>query len=239
MRKPLTKILSGAVFSCALLLSAISASGNTGICNNFKKPVKQTDSCITSKESSKYYYNLHKYHTVWQKLIPRHYKLQFAGSIGLISFGPGWGYGKKEQWETNFMVGYTPKYSSATEFVTLNLKETYMPWRMHIKNTNLDYIPLTVAFTASSTTSGKLWVHEPGRYPNNYYKFYSKVRGIISIGQRIKFDIPGHMRRYNKYVSFYYELNSCDLYIVSKVGNEQLGFWDVVNLSFGIKYSLF
>ena len=44
----------------------------------------------------------------WQKLIPDHYKTQFAGSIGVVSLGPGWTYGRKQQWETDlmFVIGF-------------------------------------------------------------------------------------------------------------------------------------
>lgn len=34
----------------------------------------------------------------WKRLIPDHYKIQFAGSIGAASIGTGWTYGKKQQW---------------------------------------------------------------------------------------------------------------------------------------------
>ena len=37
---------------------------------------------------------------------PIHYKIQFAGSIGVVSIGTGWTYGKKQQWETDIMLGF-------------------------------------------------------------------------------------------------------------------------------------
>ena len=33
----------------------------------------------------------------WQRLIPSYGKIQYAGNMGLISFGTGWSYGRNKQ----------------------------------------------------------------------------------------------------------------------------------------------
>ena len=37
----------------------------------------------------------------------------------------------------------------------------------------------------------------------------------------------------------YYELSTCDLYLISAVTNKSLDGWDIVGLSFGVKLQLF
>ena len=49
---------------------------------------------------------LERYQSNWNKLIPKYQNLQFAGSIGLLSAGIGWDYGKQRQWESEIMFGF-------------------------------------------------------------------------------------------------------------------------------------
>ena len=42
-------------------------------------------------------------------LIPTHTKSQFAGNMGLLSFGTGWDYGRRNQWETDVFFGVLPR----------------------------------------------------------------------------------------------------------------------------------
>lgn len=42
-----------------------------------------------------------------------------------------------------------------------------------------------------------------------------------------------------KGVTAYYELSTCDLYLISAVTNKSLDGWDIVGLSFGVKLQLF
>ena len=101
----------------------------------------------------------------WRKGIPYHYKVQFAGSIGVASIGPGWTYGKKKQWETDLMLGFLPKYESDEPKAVLTLKESYVPWRLRIRDSKWLIQPLSCSLYFSSILDGDFWVREPGRYP--------------------------------------------------------------------------
>ena len=43
----------------------------------------------------KYDKRVHRYRRAWEALIPTHTKLQYAGGMGLLSWGIGWDYGKR------------------------------------------------------------------------------------------------------------------------------------------------
>jgi len=58
----------------------------------------------------------------------------------------------------------------------------------------------------------------------------------IFIGQRWRFNIPEH--RYIKSVSAFYELSTCDLYLVSAVQNSYMKPADYLRLSFGVKLQI-
>lgn len=63
----------------------------------------------------------------WAKLIPNQSCLQYAGSIGLLSTGLGWHYGRGDHWETELLVGFLPKYKTETAKSTFTLKQRYVP----------------------------------------------------------------------------------------------------------------
>lgn len=171
----------------------------------------------------------------WQKLIPRHYKMQFAGSIGLISVGTGWTYGKKEQWETDIMIGFLPRYESEHHKAVLTLKESYVPWRLHIGQSNWAIQPLSCSLYLSSILSNQFWVHEPDRYPHGYYGFSTRIRANLSLGQRLMFDIPDASRWRVRDIALYYELGACDTDFCTFFGDRCIKFKDILSLSVGVK----
>ena len=99
----------------------------------------------------------------WKRLIPDHYKIQFAGSIGAASIGTGWTYGKKQQWETDVMLGFLPKFESEHHKAVFTLKQSYLPWRLRVKGSAWVIQPLSCSLFLSSVLSDKFWTHEPDR----------------------------------------------------------------------------
>ena len=85
----------------------------------------------------------------------------------------------------------------------------------------------------NTVLSDDFWVKEPEKYPNNYYKFSTRVRFHIFTGQRIAFDLGPHspFRR----ITAFYELSTCDLYVISSATNKYVRTWDILSLSFGVK----
>ncbi len=84
----------------------------------------------------------------------------------------------------------------------------------------------------------EFWVNEPERYPKGYYGFSSKVRIHVFLGQRITYDIDPQRRFTAKEITFFYEISTCDLYVVSAFTNKYLKPKDYLSLSFGIKLQL-
>ncbi len=50
---------------------------------------------LHAQEETRYQERLEKYKARWERAIPRYTKLQFAGSMGMISVGLGWDYYRK------------------------------------------------------------------------------------------------------------------------------------------------
>ena len=107
---------------------------------------------------SKYEEKAEKYKTHWQKLIPTYSKLQFAGSMGLLSAGIGWDYGKRNQWETDLLIGYIPRYSSSAK-ATFTIKQNFMPWKFNLGR-NISMEPLACGLYINTVLDEDFWVKE-------------------------------------------------------------------------------
>ena len=178
---------------------------------------------------------LERYQNQWNSLIPKYQNLQFAGSIGLLSAGMGGDYGRQRQWETEFMFGFVPGFSSNKTKVTLTLKQNYVPWEVSLgKNWMLE--PLETGLFVNTVLASDFWVKEPEKYPNNYYKFSTRVRFHAFLGQRIALNMKENFpfRR----ITVYYELSTCDLYLISKFTNQYVKMVDILSLSFGLKFHI-
>ena len=94
--------------------------------------------------------------------------------------------------------------------------------------------PFYCGLYLTAIAGDEFWKKEPGRYPNKYYNFSTKIRPYIFVGQRFGFshDLVRH-------VSLFYELSTCELYLISKVTNKSLSMRDILRLSFGVKVQLF
>lgn len=178
---------------------------------------------------------VHRFRKNWERIIPTHAKIQYAGNMGLLSFGTGWDYGKRNQWETDILLGFIPKYSSKKTKVTMTLKQNYMPWSINIGK-GFSTEPLACGLYLNTVFGDQFWVNEPDRYPKGYYGFSSKVRIHIYMGQRLTYDIDPQRRFLAKSVTFFYEISTCDLYLVSAVQNSYLRPRDYLSLSFGLKF---
>lgn len=179
---------------------------------------------------------IEKYTSFWEKLIPRYTKLQFAGSMGMLSVGTGWNYGK-DHWETDFMLGLVPRNSDRHAMATISLKQNYIPWHIPLHE-RFSLEPLTCGLYINTLLDKDFWVRNPDRYPSGYYTFSTRIRTHIFVGQRITLNLKSK-KRWNKSISLFYELSTCDLYLISAVTNHYLKPSDYLSLSFGAKFQIF
>ena len=189
----------------------------------------------TQPEYSKYDKRIHRFRKGWNSLIPTHNKIQYAGNMGMFSFGTGWDYGKRDQWETDLFFGFIPKHDSHRAKMTMTLKQNYMPWSLELGK-GFSTEPLACGIYFNTVFGHEFWVHEPSRYPEGYYGFSSKIRTHIFLGQRLTYNIDKDRRFFTKSVTLFYELSTCDLLLISRVTNSYLRARDYLSLSFGLKF---
>lgn len=200
--------------------------------------VADTVQVADSLELSRYERRMKRYRSVWQSLQPSQFIMQNAGNMGLLSFGLGWNYGKRNQWETHLLFGWIPKYKGHSVRMTMTLKETYIPWNKRLgEEWRLE--PLTVGLYANTVFGKAFWRSQPSRYPDKYYQFLStRVRLNVFLGQRITVIIPNNKRKFVKSMTAFYELSTCDLYIRCMFQDSSVKLKDIVGLSLGLKMQI-
>lgn len=177
---------------------------------------------------------LENYKKGWALLIPRYEKIQYAGSMGLLSIGMGWDYGRKKQWESDLFLGYLPRFDGEHGHMTITLKENYIPWKLNLGKSRWMAEPFTVSLYMNKIFGDEFWTREPDKYPDGYYGLATNLRFNLAFGQRINFNIKPISL--SSRMTLYYELGTNDLYIISYVCNRYLKFSDIFNLSLGVKF---
>ena len=150
----------------------------------------------------------------WARMVPNMGSIHFYGGVGLVSLGTGWHYGRKDQWETEVLLGFVPKYESDHNKATLTLKQRFVPWRIGLSS-RWAVEPLTAGCFVNTIFGEDFWARQPSRYPKNYYGFIPKLRASIFIGQRLRYNIPSRNRIFWKSIS------------------------DILTLAFGLRLEIF
>lgn len=169
-------------------------------------------------------------------LCPHTVTVQCGGGMGLPALGAGWHYGRNNKFETEVMVGLVPKYDSSCAKVTMALKENFVPWHIGL-GSGFSLEPLSTGFYVTTIINNKFWVKQPSRYQSGYYRLPTKIRLNLCLGQRIVYTIP-RKEAFIKGVSAFYELGTCDIYLLSAFGNKYLKPHDWLQLCLGMKLIL-
>ncbi len=195
------------------------------------------DSLRSPRVSARYVNHRRRMAKGWMRIIPNQFTLQYAGSVGLASMGIGWHYGRADHWETDILVGFVPRYHARHVHYTFTVKERYVPWHCRLSS-RWTLQPLTAGLFFNTISGSEFWRREPDKYPKRYYGFSSKIRTNVFLGQRVRYAVPSRRRVFHSAVSAYYELSSCDLYIVSKATNKNYPWCQTLSLAFGLRWEL-
>lgn len=188
---------------------------------------------------TRYDRRVHRYRLRWQSLIPTQSVIQYAGNMGLLSFGVGWDYGRRKQWETHLLLGFLPRYGSSRAKATMTLKENFIPWSLYLGR-GWAVEPLSVGLYLNTVFGSEFWSRQPARYPDSYYPFLStKVRVNVFVGQRLELTLPHNRRKFVKGITAFYELSTCDLYLRALVQDSHVRLTDIFGLSLGLKFQVF
>ncbi len=168
-------------------------------------------------------------------MLPSHFKVQFAGSMGLISSGIGYEILKNKA-ELDIYAGYTPESVGGDYFFTFTPKFTYKPWHIGLKN-NWSVTPLTTGAFFVFTTGSEFKTYRPDYYPRGYYWWSDGMRPNIFIGGMLHKKSKRETAAFTN-TTLYYELGSNDLKMTSYILNTQyFSILDVLHLGIGLKFN--
>ena len=177
-----------------------------------------------------------------ERMNPDVVTLQYAGGIGGVSVGMGWERCKKRSL-TELLVGYVPHYHNTQSLTTLTLRQYYTPWEVEIPLPSaykgaLKLRPLTVgAYINTVLFDGDFWTQEPtSHYGGDYYRFTTRVRFALSLGQRLTYEFPEEWKHLGEAAELFYDFSANELSIISAVPNKRITLADILSLGIGARW---
>lgn len=161
--------------------------------------------------------------------MPDHASLQLAGSIGLLSAGPGWAF-LDESVEAGLLLGWAPPLVAGEDFLTLTLKGQWHPLRLEWRGWHLR--PLTVGMLFSYTFGDAYFVRLPERYDDGYYWFKTGLRPALLLGGGAGRPVPSLGLRL---LEGYVELVATDYRIVHFIRSPRIVSTGLFSLALGAR----
>lgn len=166
-----------------------------------------------------------------KRYAPDFYSLQYAGSIGYLSLGVGYNI-LKDKGRASIHYGYLPKLNGGNFHIATG-KFHFSP--IAVKTLKrytirpIDFgIFLTYHFGPKFNTT---W--SKNRYPDDYYWWINSWRLHLALEQSVSYT-PKNSKIKN--ITFYSELNTNDLYLVSFVENtKSLNLADIIKVGVGTR----
>jgi hypothetical protein len=163
---------------------------------------------------------------------PAHLQLQYAGNLGLLSFGLGKSY-RNEKVSLTLIYGFLPHFVNGVTVHTLAFKSRYNFPEIDICNNSLlgSYTGITILRGFTHNT----FINLDHRYPKGYY-FMNAIHASVFAGIRYKYitDENQHFRN----ISAYFEFNAIDYMIRYAVIKSYVTFWDIWDMGFGVNFDL-
>lgn len=167
--------------------------------------------------------------------VPVFVSVQVGGGAGMVAVGGGVRLAH-QRLEPEVLVGRVPKRYSGSPLTIFTFKTTYVPLRETLgphwqASGGLGGF---VNYTHSATLLNS---KEPGKYPDGYYWFSTRVRTGIYLAPRLTYASQLTARHPNPPgLTTYAELGTNDLYFLSRVTNKNSPtLRDILTLGFGSK----
>jgi hypothetical protein len=163
-----------------------------------------------------------------QDAAPWYLKVQYAGSIGFLSAGLGYGF-FKNRISTEIIYGFVPETKGGPLDIA-TVRMIYNPFTIRI-TPSVSITPLTVSGFVTYHFGEEFYIKLPQQYYSEYYKWSSAIRYHAGFGSILSY----HGKNSGHGFAFYYELNTNDLYVKSLRANSTLSIYDILSLGIGIK----
>lgn len=162
----------------------------------------------------------------FSKLVPHHASLQFAGGIGFLSAGVGYG-SKNHRLLGDLYYGYVPEQVGGVTIHSITGKITWAPLSHKLSKT-MRWQMLTTGVLVNYAFGKQYFLFAPSNYPYSYYGFPTAMHVGIFAGGGF----------YYKRAQLYYELGTTDKELLSYINNTRsLTLGDILNIAIGTRIS--
>jgi hypothetical protein len=167
--------------------------------------------------------------------VPRSSRVQYAGYIGMLSFGSAWEI-KSDKLQIEYSFGFSPKQDAQKTIYANAAKLIYTP-RIYVNiSERVKVKPVSVALLSSYTFGSRFGKYrDQDKYPDGYYWWSTSVR--VGIAYQAELNIHVNSKYINS-LGLYLESSVWDLGLFSYYGNSNrshLQFWDIVILGSGCR----
>lgn len=158
-------------------------------------------------------------------LLPDHARLQFAGGLGLLSAGFGYGF-LGDRIQAELLYGYAPAALAGRQVHTVSQKTTFAPL-VAGAGSGVSVSPLVAGVSANVALGEDYFLILPEKYRDYYWP--SALRFWIFGGARATFAAPGAgpLRR----ISAIAEVGAADVYWQAYLRNGSVDLRDILSLA--------
>ncbi|MFO7828748.1 MAG: hypothetical protein R6V23_09030 [Bacteroidales bacterium] len=164
-------------------------------------------------------------------LLPDYYKLQYAGGIGFLSVGTGYGF-FNERVDISYFYGYVPKWFSEKALHSVSLQLTGKPFRIK-PNNKTEYYPLNIGFFVHHTFGSEYFIALPDHYPEDYYWWAPGRTGGLFVEGQFSYKFNTSRKMFSE-IGIYYRVVTRGIYLTSKFSNASVPLEDIFSLGLGI-----
>ncbi|HRW63069.1 MAG TPA: hypothetical protein P5132_06255 [Bacteroidales bacterium] len=163
--------------------------------------------------------------------LPDYYKLQYAGGIGFLSAGVGYGF-FNERIDISYFYGYVPDWVSKNDLHSVSLQLTGKPFRLNLNN-KTEYYPLNIGIFLHHTFGNEYYITLPDYYPEDYYWWYPGRTGGLFLEGQYNYQFRDSDKVFSQ-IGFYYRIVTRGVYLTSKISNTSIPLEDIFSLGLGI-----
>ncbi|MBU8891359.1 MAG: hypothetical protein KOO66_01160 [Bacteroidales bacterium] len=164
--------------------------------------------------------------------VPSHAVSQFAGDLGFLSVGAGYGI-KENKLTIDFLFGYLPEFAGGADIFTLNTKIVYRPWYINIFQKQHYFVPVKFGLYSSYSVGEQYTKLNGEDYPEGYYWWTTNTRYGVTLGQSLMLFSKETAKIKAKEI--FYEFGTNDLLLFSFFDNEEIRIYEITHFDCGIR----
>jgi hypothetical protein len=155
--------------------------------------------------------------------------LQYAGNIGVISLGVGYG-AKRDLYQLSLVYGYAPASMAGVRIHTITAKNIFHLYRFRLneKQTLLPYAALGLSFEIG----GRSFFTQPANMPPSYYDYPKSMHFIPSAGLKMRYITPRYKAL--RGIEIFAEATTVDAYVFYKFLSDEVKMHQIITLAAGV-----